>query len=164
MDALFKNDEMYFSYRISGILICKGKVLFQHFRNTTEYALPGGHAEVGETSEQTIMREFMEESKIAVKPVRMVAVGENFFPWPTKPVNCHQVSLYYMLEAKEEIETKDFDFMDELSGERYDLEFCWKTAEEIKGMTMYPANIKEDILRLLEEPDSEKVSHFVFYE
>ena len=56
-DILFHHDNYIFSYRVSGILVCDGKVLLQAPKNTGEYAFIGGHVALGETNAETLMRE-----------------------------------------------------------------------------------------------------------
>ena len=60
-DILFHRDDYVFSYRVAGILLRNNKILLQKPTNETGYAIPGGHAELGETNAQTLEREFKEE-------------------------------------------------------------------------------------------------------
>lgn len=66
-DILFKTDDFVFSYRVAGICIRDGKVLLQKPSDDDGYAFPGGHAALGETNEQTLIREFKEETGADIK-------------------------------------------------------------------------------------------------
>lgn len=58
---MFHGDDYIFGYRVAGILLRDNKILLQKPTSDTGYALPGGHVEFGETSTQTLVREFKEE-------------------------------------------------------------------------------------------------------
>ena len=79
-DIIFKTDEYVFSYRVAGVLLHSGKVLLQKSKNDTGYAIPGGHVALGETSEETLVREFKEEINADIKVGSLKWVGELFFP------------------------------------------------------------------------------------
>ena len=57
-DILFDIEGKLFSYRVSGVLIKDNKILLT--RGGDDYSLPGGHVQIGETSSETIIREFKE--------------------------------------------------------------------------------------------------------
>ena len=99
-DILFKSESGTFSYRIAGICVYDGKVLLHKAKNDDGYAFPGGHVAFGETNEETLVREFKEETgaDIAVGDLKWVA--EIFFPLHNKP--CHQICLYYMVYLTDE--------------------------------------------------------------
>jgi len=53
-DILFHTDNYVFSYRVAGILLRDNKILLQKPTNDTGFAIPGGHAEFGETNAETL--------------------------------------------------------------------------------------------------------------
>ena len=59
-DILFKTDGYIFSYRVGGVLIHNGKVLMQNAEGDDGYAFIGGHVAFGESTAETIVREFNE--------------------------------------------------------------------------------------------------------
>ena len=77
-----------------------GKVLLQKPKDDNGYSVPGGHVIFGETTEQTLVREFKEEIHADIQVHNMFAVGENFFPWGDK--SCHQLCLFYFVSLKTE--------------------------------------------------------------
>ena len=80
-DALFKTEDSIFSYRIAGICIEGGKILLQKAAGQTAFNFPGGHVALGETSVQTLAREFREEIGAEISVGALKWVGEIFFPW-----------------------------------------------------------------------------------
>ncbi|NFI56689.1 NUDIX domain-containing protein [Clostridium botulinum] len=100
-DIIFKTDEYVFSYRVAGLLVHDGKILLQRPKDDTAYAIPGGHVVLGETNEETLVREFKEEINVDIKVDTLKWVGEIFFPWGDK--HCHQICLFYNVLLTENI-------------------------------------------------------------
>ena len=155
-DILFRADDFIFSYRVAGILMHKGKILLQRPVND-DFAIPGGHVAAFETTKETLVREFKEEICADVEVGDLIAVGEIFFPWGTRP--CHQIGLYYLCSLKDptQIPTDGvFPGHDDWGNERIDLNFHWLTLEEIKENLIYPTELIPHILS-----GSKEVFHFV---
>lgn len=76
---LYKVDakKLVFRPSIYGILIEKNKVLLS--RQWDGYDFPGGGAELHETIEDTLKREFWEETGFKIKPIKIIQVGSSFF-------------------------------------------------------------------------------------
>lgn len=159
-DILFKTEEFVFSYRVGGILIKNNKILLQKPKNDDGYSIPGGHVSYGETSSETLIREFKEEINADINVERLVMVGENFFPWGNKP--CQQIGLYYEVSLCDEKQIPlegSFEAIDELGNERIDLDFLWIPLSEIQNLCVYPSNIKDDLISL-----PENIKYFVYKE
>lgn len=146
-DILFKSEGNLFSYRVAGILIRNDTVLLQKPVNDDGYAMPGGHVSFGETSSETLMREFKEEIDADIKIERLILVGENFFPWGDRP--CQQISLYYTVFLCDESQIPldgTFPAIDECGGQKMELDFSWIPLSEIPDILVYPTNIKKYLL------------------
>lgn len=50
MDWLFKVDNTICDLRVAGILIKDNKIVVQRDKSGDEYAIPGGHIKIGETT------------------------------------------------------------------------------------------------------------------
>lgn len=159
-DILFKTDDWVFSYRVGGILIHNDRILLQRVPGDDGYALVGGHVALGETTAETLVREFKEEIRADIRVERLLMVGENFFPWGSRP--CHQINLYYLVSLVDETQiptTGIFKAIDELGNERIDLDMCWISLKDLPGITVYPTEAKEHIIRIPDE-----IVHFVHKE
>ena len=155
-DILYKEQSFVFSYRVGGILIHKGKILLQKPLNQ-DYSIIGGHVARMETTRQTLKREFSEELHTDVEVGDLVAVGEIFFPWGSRP--CHQIALYYRVHLCDPVSIPlegSFQGYDDLDNRRIDLEFCWIPLEELCQRTVYPRELIPHILS-----GSKEVIHFV---
>ncbi|MBQ7873998.1 MAG: NUDIX hydrolase [Oscillospiraceae bacterium] len=158
-DILFRKDGWVFSYRVAGIALSGGKVLLQKPTDEDFYAFPGGHVAFGETNEETLVREFKEETGADISVGELKWVAEAFFPWGESP--CHQICLYYAVNIKDGTAPKDGMFMarEHLEGRNFDLEFHWKPISELDKLEMFPADAKEMLLHL-----EDGVKHFVYKE
>jgi ADP-ribose pyrophosphatase YjhB (NUDIX family) len=68
--------------RVSGVLSEKGKVLLvQHEKNGKQYwLLPGGGVDFGETLEEALEREFLEETSLKVRTMKPILISEVVAP------------------------------------------------------------------------------------
>ena len=159
-DILFKTDDYIFSYRVGGLLIYNGRVLMQKAAGDDGYAFIGGHVAFGETTAETIVREFKEEIGADIKVERLFMVNENFFPWGTRP--CQQINLYYLVSLKDETQIpldRNFKALDELGNERIELDMCWIPLEDVPFKNIYPPQAKEYIVNIPDE-----IVYFVYKE
>ena len=158
-DILFNKDGWMFSYRVAGIVIKDGYVLLQKTTKDEAYAFPGGHVELGETNEETLVREFKEEIGADITVGELCWVAEVFFPWGDKP--CHQICLYYSVDITDNKTPEKGCFMakEHIDGRSFDLEFHWVPTEKTAELEIYPENAKE----LLQNMDK-GVKHFIYRE
>lgn len=76
---LAKNFKMRVS--VYGLLEKGDEVLVQRNPEISEYSLPGGGVEIGESIEEALVREVKEETGISVMPIQLLDVGHDFFTW-----------------------------------------------------------------------------------
>lgn len=148
-DILFDVDGTLFSYRVGGVLIKDNKILLT--KGGDDYTLPGGHNQISETSEETIIREFKEETGLDVKPLNVISTYENFWKWDDK--QCHQLCIYYRLklinENQELVPNPDTK----------ETKFVWLKIEELKNINLYPLGISDQILNNITDK-----THYIFKE
>ncbi len=95
----FKQSGIKFTYRVGGIAIHNGHVLFQKATadpTKTFWFLPGGRAELGESASETLQREMMEELKVSVTIDRPVFLLENFFE--ERRIPHHELGIYFLMQ------------------------------------------------------------------
>lgn len=159
-DLLLKTSSGLFSYRVAGVLIREGKVLIQHVIGNPTYAFPGGHLSFGESSEETLKREFMEEMGVAVDTKRLIWIQENFWKWGKE--DCHQICLYYLIELRDETQIPlegEFTYKPQLENEMNKLEFSWVAISKLKDISFYPLFAKDRLTSL-----SDHIEHFIVRE
>jgi ADP-ribose pyrophosphatase YjhB (NUDIX family) len=91
----FDQGNRRFNYRVVGVAIHDNSVLLHRVDSDPFWTLPGGRAEHGETAEQTIAREMLEELETQVHVERLLWVVENFFEYDG--FSYHELSLYFLI-------------------------------------------------------------------
>lgn len=159
-DILFHLEDYVFSYRVAGIILHDDKILLQKPSDDSGYAIPGGHAEFGETGVQTLIREFKEEIGTDITVGGLKWVAEIFFRWNDKP--CHQLCLYYDVSLNDKTQIPlDGVFVgnEHIEGRDFKIEFHWKPLDSLSLLEVYPTNIAE-----LMKHYGDGVQHFVYRE
>ena len=146
-DILFDIDGELFSYRIGGVLIRDNKILLT--KGGDDYSLPGGHAQIGETSQETIIREFQEETGFDVEPLNVISTFENFWNWDEK--KCHQICIYYRIKMKDENQQLI------PNSDNYETKFVWVDLDQIGNIKLYPLGIADQIKNNIVDQ-----THFIF--
>jgi len=112
--------------KIAFIATKNGKILSTKSKGKTKYYIPGGKRELGETDEQTLIREILEELNVKIKPDTIEYVGT--FKAQADEANkgilvkmtCYKALYNGLLEPKSEIEEikwlsyKDLDSISEV--------------------------------------------------
>lgn len=149
IDWLFSTEEGTCNFRCAGVIIRDGKVLLQ--RENDEYALVGGHVQLGETGEEAVVRELQEELGASILCERILWTEECFWTWKGKMT--HTLSFYYLAEFCTDNALPD-DGCFRPQRDHPNVEIGWVPIEQLKGMTVYPAFLKERIHDL-------KPGHFI---
>ncbi|MDT8718427.1 NUDIX domain-containing protein [Clostridium sp. 19966] len=152
-DWHFRDDDSVCIFRTVGVLLRNNKILVQCDNNV--YALPGGHVKVGETSEETLIREYKEETGADILCERLMWVEETFWKWGNRDV--HGIVFYYLISLR-----NDFDIPDDCFTSQKDncnIMLKWVSIEEMKKLTIYPTFIKNKIGSI-----SDNIEHFISYE
>ena len=147
-DWHFEADNTVCSFRAVGILIDKGMVLVQS--DNGEYALPGGHVKIGETAEETLVREFFEETGLKIRCKRMIWCDESFFKWDGK--DAHGVAFYFLVETSDTIIHSDFTSLKDNCNIRLD----WVKLDEVINLNIFPYFIRDKITDI-----GEGIEHFI---
>jgi 8-oxo-dGTP pyrophosphatase MutT (NUDIX family) len=159
-DILFKTGVGVFSYRVAGVLVKDGKVLLQRAGSDPAYAFPGGHVNFGETSAQALVREFAEELNAPIDIVRLLWLGEIFFPWGDK--DCHQICLFYLVKPGEGLLLPwegEFSARDRSGPAANHVRFSWVSFAELEQSEVAPAILKPKLLCL-----ADQIETFIFRE
>ena len=144
-DWIFATENVLCDLRTVGVLIRDNKLLVQRDRNGSEYALPGGHVKIGETTEEALIREFKEETGADIQCIRLLWTEECFWEWKGK--QAHNISFYYLIEL-----CNDSDIPD--SGEfvphkdNSNVLIGWMPIDQLDGFTVYPVFLKNEIHQL----------------
>ena len=100
--------KLKFRPSVYGILIEGNKILLS--KQWDGYDFPGGGMDVDETIEETLKREFFEETGIKVMPGKLITVRQNFFKPPFDKGYWNSIMMYYVVKKiGGEISTDNFD-------------------------------------------------------
>jgi 8-oxo-dGTP diphosphatase len=80
---------------VDALIILSGKIVLVKRKKPPykgDYALPGGFVEIGETTEEAVMREVLEETGLSIKIVKLLGVYSD----PSRDPRGHTVSVCYL--------------------------------------------------------------------
>ena len=143
----------WFRYRVGGIIISDGKMLFVNSNLGNYYYLIGGGVQIGESSEESIIRELQEEVGLLTHVSYLSAVCENFF---TKAIDenehimCHTLELYYKVEIEDATYLKTQTDLGE--------QLVWIPLKEICNYNIKPSIIVKRVEDIL---NSNRVVHLI---
>ena len=158
-DISYNTNENGFSFRAAGILLYDGKVLLQ--MHDGEYAFPGGSVAFGETTAETLIREFTEEiGENIIEVAELKWVWENFYVGDNKPYQ--QICIYHLLKFIDKTHIPlngKFIHKEYSENDNNPVWFHWIPINELNDISVHPANAAELLLRI-----DEGVQHFVYRE
>ena len=79
-----KNENTNWGQSVTGIVIKDNKILLARHTyggGTGMLIVPGGYVNFGETPQDALVREFMEETNIKVKPINVIGIRFNMHDW-----------------------------------------------------------------------------------
>ena len=140
LDVVFKTDnKMMFNFRVAGIWLENGHVLLHKVVDDNHWALPGGRVQIGEDSESSIQREFLEELGVNVLVERLVWSVESFFVYNN--IDFHEIGLYYIVSVPNSNYKTGLFYG--LEGDR--LIYKWVPINELESYNLYPEFLKSGI-------------------
>ena len=152
-DILFKADDYIFDIRTVGVLVKDDKILVQRDGDGNEYALPGGHIKLGETTADGLVREYKEETGADIRSLRLLWTEECFWEWNGR--KAHNLAYYYLIELCEGSDIPDVgEFVSHK--DNCNVVIGWMTIEKMEDVIIYPEFLKKKVFELDSPPE-----HFV---
>jgi len=146
VDVRIDGDDGHFKFRVAGVLKHNGKYLFVKMNANDFYCLPGGHVELGESTEDAALREMEEELGFKVKISKFLGEAQNFYIGKDQKI-WHELGFYYEVEALNEsdVTAEDYVRIENDKGFMQHLEFKWLTLGEAKEQNFRPPFILDMI-------------------
>lgn len=126
--------------------------MVQREKDGNEFAFPGGHVIMGETSEQSLKREYLEETGEKINVEKLIWIEECFWNWDNK--EAHTIAFYYLNSLKNPTNMPDDYFSSHKDNCNIMLE--WVTLERLKELIFYPDFAKNKIQNI-----SDEIEHFI---
>jgi len=124
-----KAEDLKLSVHVYGVAVRGGKALIPP--QFDGYDWPGGTAELGESTAETLRREFKEETGYDVEPVKLLGLYDSFFHHVKRQQDYQSLLAFYLVKiVGGEISTAGFD-ADE---KEYAKEACWIDLDELDHM------------------------------
>lgn len=133
------------------LVLKDGKLLLNsHLTSTGEeyFDLPGGGQHVYETMEEAVVREVLEETGLAVEPVRFAALAEEIFTNGDMrerfPEYCHRTMHIFLVRVASETvrEKTELDFQQTGS--------VWVSPEEAENLPLVPIQLRGRVRQVLD--------------
>ena len=99
-DCFILRDGFWFRFRVGAVILRDGCVLATRNARDPYYYSVGGAMKFGESAEQAVRREVLEETGVLMEPERLLFIHENFFPG-ADGLQCHEVCFYYLMKVPE---------------------------------------------------------------
>ena len=140
MDITIDIGNYKLNVRAACIIKHNNKILVHKNINEDHYALLGGRVEIGEDSEQTIIREVKEELGKEINIIGYIATIENFFEM--KGYKYHEYMFIYEAEFKEEKDKLLEETLQNIEGKEF-LKYEWLELENIEDYLLLPKVVHE---------------------
>lgn len=130
--VLLKKDNLHPEIIVRALIKNQNKILLCKSVTGKHAYLPGGHVEVGETPEEALAREIMEELGVTIEIQKKIGVLEN--RWKESKKQMHEVNIIFTVSSSE-LETKENPRPREKK-----LKFFWNELETLAQVHFVPQN------------------------
>lgn len=151
-DCCFTKENQKFRYRAAAIIIENNCVLFAGNEKNDYFYSIGGGVHIGETAEEAVTREVLEETGVEYEIDRLAFIHENFFK--ENNVDCHEVSFYFLMKSRGTQELKSDSYT---QGVRETMH--WLPIADLDKYKAYPTFLKDKI-----ENIGKTIEHIVTHE
>ncbi len=144
-DCGFTKENKWFRYRAAAIIVEDGYVLFATNEKDNYYYSIGGGVHMGETAEDAVKREVLEETGIPYEVDHLAIIHENFFTEssssPLNGLDCHEIALYYVMKSRGSRELNSDSYT---QGVKENM--CWLPINELDNYKAFPTFMKDYLL------------------
>lgn len=141
----FEAGGVRFNMRLVAVILAGERVLVHRTESESFWSLPGGRAELLETTRDGLAREMTEELDTEVEVGRLLWLVENFFEYEGMPY--HELGLYFLVTLPLASSLLASDAFPGYEGS-LELIFRWAGLNELDHMVLLPSFLKVGLRNL----------------
>ena len=155
-DCGFTKRNKWFRYRAAAIIIENGHVLFAGNERESYYYSIGGGVHIGESAEEAVKREVLEETGVEYEVERLAFIHENFFDGDgtLEGRECHDIALYFLMKPRGTQELNSNSYTQGVKENMY-----WLPIDKLNEYRAYPTFFREKLKDLKNE-----IQHIITYQ
>ena len=155
-DCGFTKRNKWFRYRAAAIIIENGHVLFAGNERESYYYSIGGGVHIGESAEEAVKREVLEETGVEYEVERLAFIHENFFDGDgtLEGRECHEIALYFLMKQRGTQELNSNSYTQGVKENMY-----WLPIDKLNEYRAYPTFFREKLKDLKNE-----IQHIITYQ
>lgn len=155
-DCGFTKRNKWFRYRAAAIIIENGHVLFAGNERESYYYSIGGGVHIGESAEEAVKREVLEETGVEYEVERLAFIHENFFDGDgtLEGRECHEIALYFLMKPRG---TQELNINSYTQGVKENM--YWLPIDKLNEYRAYPTFFREKLKDLKNE-----IQHIITYQ
>lgn len=145
IDCGFTRENNWFRYRAAAIIVEDGCVLFAGNEHEDYYYSIGGGVHLGETAEDAVVREVLEETGVRYEIERLAVIHENFFDESSgtlQGLSCHEICFYFLMKPRGTQELHSGSYTQGVKEEMH-----WIPINELDRYKAFPSFMKDYLSR-----------------
>lgn len=147
MDISFNFENQKFNYRVCAMIISGNRILAMHDEHSPYFYLPGGRVKMGETAEQAVVRETIEELGLTMKNARPLWLNQAFFTEDVDGVRYHELCIYFLMDISNTDLSERGSSFTRTEG-KHTHRFEWLAFDRLQDEYFYPIFLKKEIFNL----------------
>jgi len=127
-----------FNYRVGTIILHDGKLLMAKNSGDNHYYTIGGRVKFGESAEETILREALEETGLPLEVDRLAFIHENFFTFTPSQEHFHEICRFFVMKTHDKLSEIRQPFSEEYG----EVSIHWLPINKLDEYEIYPEFFK----------------------